>query len=338
MSTRCAAALNAALAEALERWDEALLLGEDLADPYGGAFRITRGLSTRFPDRVLSSPISEAALFGVSAGLALRGRRPVLEIMFGDFITLGLDQVINHIAKFREMYDEQVRVPLVVRTPMGGRRGYGPTHSQCLEKLLLGIPGLTVVAGSEYHDLHRLLLAAIASDDPVFFIENKLLYNRFQQRGRDGRLGPFLWEEGDSMYPTVQLRAADRCSVSVVTWGGMAHLARQAAEQLAIEHETMIEVLILSRLAPVDLTPLLASVRRTGALVVAEEGTLTGGVGAEIVARVQHEAFSSLRGPARRVAARDAVIPAARHLEDAVLPQVEDITDACLAAAGGTEH
>ncbi|MDQ7007946.1 MAG: hypothetical protein Q9Q40_12005 [Acidobacteriota bacterium] len=201
MTVRCAQVLNETLAEALERWEDVLLLGEDLADPYGGAFRVTRGLSTRWPERVLSTPISEAALFGVSAGLALRGRRPVLEIMFGDFITLGLDQVINHIAKFREMYDEQVRVPLVVRTPMGGRRGYGPTHSQSLEKLLVGIPGLTVVAASEYHDLRDMLLAAIACDDPVFFIENKLLYGRSPQRGAEGRLGPFTWEESPAPFP-----------------------------------------------------------------------------------------------------------------------------------------
>ena len=146
MSMRCGQALNAALHEIFERDERVYLLGEDLLDPYGGAFKISQGLSTRWPDRVLTTPVSEASIFGVSAGLALRGYRPILEIMFGDFIALGLDQVVNGIAKFRAMFDDRVTVPLVVRTPMGGRRGYGPTHSQSLEKLLVGVPGITVVA------------------------------------------------------------------------------------------------------------------------------------------------------------------------------------------------
>ncbi len=146
--------------------DDVYLLGEDVLDPYGGAFKVTQGLSDRFPERVLTTPISEGGMFGVAAGMSLRGLRPILEIMFGDFIALGLDQVVNGISKFREMYDDQVTVPLVVRTPMGGRRGYGPTHSQSLEKLLLGIPNICVVAGSECHDLGALLAHAVEDDAP----------------------------------------------------------------------------------------------------------------------------------------------------------------------------
>jgi len=123
-----------------------LLIGEDVLDPYGGAFRVTRGLSTAYPGRVLAAPISEAGIVGVAAGFALRGFHPVVEIMFGDFLTLAADQVINHLSKFRWMYNDQVSLPLVIRTPMGGRRGYGPTHSQTLEKLFIGVPGLRVLA------------------------------------------------------------------------------------------------------------------------------------------------------------------------------------------------
>jgi len=154
------------------------LLGEDILDPYGGAFKVTRGLSTAFPERVLTTPISEAAIVGVASGMALRGLRPVAEIMFGDFVTLIADQIVNHAAKFRWMYNDQVRVPLVVRTPMGGRRGYGPTHSQSLEKMFLGVPGLHVVAPNTLGDPGQLLEAAIADDDPVLFVEHKLLYTR----------------------------------------------------------------------------------------------------------------------------------------------------------------
>ena len=152
-----------------------------------GRSRSPRASRTRWPQRVITTPVSEGAIFGVAAGMALRGWRPILEIMFGDFIALGFDQTVNGIAKFRAMFDDQVRVPLVVRTPMGGRRGYGPTHSQTLEKLLLGVPGIKVVAPSECHDIGALLLAAIADDDPVFFIENKLMYGRPNRRPADGR-------------------------------------------------------------------------------------------------------------------------------------------------------
>jgi len=145
---RCAQALNEALHEVFEQREDVHLLGEDVLDPYGGAFKVTQGLSDRWPDRVSTTPVSEGAMFGVAAGMALRGYRPILEIMFGDFVALGFDQIVNGIGKFRDMFDDQVRVPLVVRTPMGGRRGYGPTHSQSLEKLLLGVPNITVVAAS----------------------------------------------------------------------------------------------------------------------------------------------------------------------------------------------
>jgi len=144
--------LNKALHDAMSTDDKVVLLGEDILDPYGGAFKVTQGLSTAFPDRVIPTPISEAGIVGIAAGMALRGLRPIVEIMFGDFLTLIADQVINHIVKFKWMYNDQVSVPVVIRTPMGGRRGYGPTHSQTLEKLFLGVPGLTA-----WIDRHRPL-------------------------------------------------------------------------------------------------------------------------------------------------------------------------------------
>ena len=169
--------LNRSLQAVMARDERVYLLGEDILSPYGGAFKVTRNLSGLYPERVLTTPISEAGIVGLASGMALRGLRPVVEIMFGDFTTLIADQLINHAAKFRWMYNDQVRVPLVVRTPMGGRRGYGPTHSQTLEKHFLGVPGLRVIAPSVYGDPGDLLAQAIeADDDPVLFVENKLLY------------------------------------------------------------------------------------------------------------------------------------------------------------------
>jgi 2-oxoisovalerate dehydrogenase E1 component len=336
VSTRCAQALNGALHEIFEERDDVYLLGEDLLDPYGGAFKISRGLSTRWPERVLTTPVSEASLFGVAAGLALRGYRPILEIMFGDFVALGFDQIVNGIAKFRAMFDDQVTVPLVVRTPMGGRRGYGPTHSQSLEKLLLGVPGIVVVAPSECHDLGALLAEAVADDDPVFFVENKLLYGRPNRRPVDGWLDDFHCVESDGRYPALTFsgNGFGVAEATLVTYGGMLPVALEAAAELIVEHEIFTEVVAVASLLPLDLQPVLDSVARTGAVVTVEEGTLTAGVGAEVAARVQAEAWNDLRGPVGRVAARDGIVPAARPLEDEALPGVADVVAAVEAVRG----
>jgi acetoin:2,6-dichlorophenolindophenol oxidoreductase subunit beta len=330
MEERCVTALNTALTEAFETRDDVYLLGEDVLDPYGGAFKVTQGLSSRWPKRVITTPVSEGAIFGIAAGMALRGWRPVLEIMFGDFIALGFDQTVNGISKFRAMFDDQVRVPLVVRTPMGGRRGYGPTHSQTLEKLLLGVPGITVVAPSECHDIRALLRAAIDDDDPVFFIENKLMYGRPNRRPANGRLGDLQCRETDGPYPSLTFSGNGFAGgeTTIVTYGGMLPIVLEAAVRLIIEDELFTEVACLSRLLPLDLEPVLESVARTGSLVTVEEGTLTGGVGAEIAARVQSEAWDDLRRPVERIAARDGIIPAAPTLEEAVLPGVDDVVSA----------
>jgi pyruvate/2-oxoglutarate/acetoin dehydrogenase E1 component len=332
---RCVHALNDAIAEVFEQRDDVYLLGEDVLDPYGGAFKVTQGLSTRWPGRVLTTPISEGGLFGVAAGMALRGYRPILEIMFGDFITLGYDQIVNGIGKFRAMFDDKVRVPLVVRTPMGGGRGYGPTHSQSLEKLLLGVPGITVVAANECQDLTALVREAVADDDPVFLIEHKLMYGRPHRRPVDGWVGPFECIESRSRYPALTFSgngfaAAD---ATIATYGGMVPVALDAATRLILEEELFVEVVALGQLLPLELEPVLESVARTGALVTLEEGTLTAGLGAEIAARVQAQAWSTLRGPVRRVAAPDAIIPAAGTLETAVLPSAAEVVDAVRAAA-----
>jgi pyruvate/2-oxoglutarate/acetoin dehydrogenase E1 component len=333
MEQRCVQVLNEALLEIFEQRDDVYLLGEDVLDPYGGAFKVTQGLSTRFPERVLTTPISEASLFGVAAGMALRGYRPILEIMFGDFVALGFDQILNGIGKFREMFDDQVRLPLVVRTPMGGRRGYGPTHSQSLEKFLLGVPGITVVAASECHDLRALLTDAVADDDPVFFIENKLMYGRTHRRPESGYVDGLRCVEGDGRYPSLTFSGTDAGggTATLVTYGGMLPIVLEAATRLILEQEVFTEVVALGQLAPLDLDPVLESVARTGALVTVEEGSRTGGVGAEIAARVQEAAWDDLQRPIERVAARDGIIPAARTLEDAALPGVDDVVAAVLA-------
>ena len=326
--------LNAALHRAMQSDPRVVLLGEDLLDPYGGAFKATRGLSTAFPERVWSTPISEAGMVGVAAGMALRGLRPVVEIMFGDFLTLAADQLVNHIAKFRWMYNDQVRVPLVIRTPMGGRRGYGPTHSQTLEKLFLGLPGLTVLApcdlNIEGQQAGQLLFEAINAEDPVLFIENKLLYLSKIQAEMD--LPDFeiqAFNPADS-YPAYRLaiQGAPAPRLTLAAYGYMAGLARQAALQLAYEYEIFSEIVIPTQLSPFDTAfePLVDSVGHTRRLLTVEEGTLSLGWGAEILARTA-ERVPQLRA-ARRVAAAETPIPASGVLEESALPGVAEIVAA----------
>jgi pyruvate/2-oxoglutarate/acetoin dehydrogenase E1 component len=216
---------------------------------------------------------------------------------------------------------------------MGGRRGYGPTHSQSLEKLLVGIPGIRVVAPSECHDLGALLAEAVADDEPVFFVENKLMYGRANRRPVEGRVGELSCVEGDGPYPALTFsgNGFGRADATLVTYGGMLPVALDAATRLILEHEIFTEVVALSRLLPLDLEPVLESLGRTGSLVTIEEGTRTGGIGAEIAARVQAEAWSDLSGPVVRVAARDGIVPSARTLEDEALPGVDDVLAAVTA-------
>jgi pyruvate/2-oxoglutarate/acetoin dehydrogenase E1 component len=327
--------LNAGLHQALADDPQVFLLGEDILDPYGGSFKVTRGLSTAFPDRVLTTPISEAGITGIAGGMALRGMRPVVEIMFGDFSTLIADQVINHLAKFGPMYNGQVNVPVLIRTPMGGRRGYGPTHSQTLEKLFLGTPGLTVLApfqlrgdsnlgapGKLLHD------AILRQNEPTFFVENKLQY-LFKLLTPDDLREYALVETvptQDLSAPcyTFSLKDAPPAQLTLATYGYMSNLALEALHTLAFEFEIFAELLVPTQLSPFDLDPVFESVQKTGSLLAVEEGTLSLGWGAEVLARAA-EALGGKLHQVGRIAARETVIPVAKDLETQYFPQAADI-------------
>jgi len=332
--------LNSALHHAFTDNINVYLLGEDVLDPYGGAFKVTRGLSTKFPDRVLTTPLSEAGFVGVATGMALRGLRPVVEIMFGDFTSLIADQVINHIAKFRWMYNDQVTLPLVIRTPMGGRRGYGPTHSQTLEKLFMGIPGLTVVApaalsrtdgsGSPGELLYQSILE---SEEPTLFIENKLQYLLPIQSQLDLKdfiitTDPRSKGSNPPTY-TLSIRGAPPATLTIAAYGYMAELARQAVTRLAYEHEIFAELVIPTRLSPFIVEQIISSVSHTYALLTVEEGTFTLGWGAEVLARVA-VALGSYSVNYQRLAAREVPTPASGPLEAEALPGVDDIIQLAL--------
>jgi len=322
-------ALNEALRLCLETSSDVYFLGEDILDPYGGAFKVANGLSTQFPDRVVTTPVSEAGIVGLGVGMALRGLRPVIEIMFGDFVTLAADQLINHAAKMRWLGGDEVAVPLVVRTPMGGGRGYGPTHSQCLEKHFLGTPGLRVVAVASVDDPGELLRRAVLEDDdPVLFIEHKLLYpcDVFSIDGSD----EYAVVRRGVRYPVYHmcLTGSPRPVLTIVAYGYMAEICRQAMRSLAYENEIFCELIVPTQLSPFDMEMLSEHASRTHRVLTVEEGAGTMGWGAEVVARL-HEGVPSLQRVAR-IGAFDMPVPAAASLEAAVLPSVEKVKRAAV--------
>ena len=305
--------LRETLAAELRRDPSVFLMGEDIG-VYGGSFGVTRGLIDEFgPERVRDTPISEQALTGVAIGAAVAGQRPVIEIMFMDFITLAVDQLVNMAAKLHPIYGRTC--PLVIRTPPGGGRGYGATHSQSLERLFAGIPGLKIAAPSNASDASALLQTAIRDNNPVLFLEHKLLYpQRFDVDDELPAPLPFgfarVAREGDDL--------------TIVAWSHQAFVAERAAAQLAAEGIDA-EVIDLRTLCPLDTDTLIESARHTGRVMILEEGPKTGGFAAEIAAQIMEQAHEYLEQPVRRIAGADFPIPSAKNLEAACLPAYDSI-------------
>ncbi len=316
-------ALRTALAEELARDPRVLLIGEDIA-VYGGAFGVTRGLLDRFgPARIVDTPISEGSFVGVGVGAALGGLRPVVEIMFMDFITLAVDQLVNQAAKLHYVFGPQAACPLVIRTPAGGGRCYGPTHSQSLEALFLHVPGIRIAVPATPADARGLLKTAVRDGNPVLFVEHKLLYPE---------KGPVDLDQ-DGAVPFGQARiAAAGTDLTIVAWSRMTVEALLAAQDLAAEGLSA-EVVDLRTLAPLDIETVAASVRRTGRVLLVEEGTRTGGASAEIGLRIMEAAFEYLSAPPRRLTTPDIPIPASPVLEAAALPGRASIAQAARALA-----
>jgi pyruvate/2-oxoglutarate/acetoin dehydrogenase E1 component len=310
-------AIQEAMCEAMDRDERYYVFGEDVAE-YGGCFKVTRGMFEKYgKSRIINTPVSEAGIIGLSIGAAMGGMRPIAEIMFMDFMLLTLDQLMNHAAKFHYIYNGQIKIPLVVRTPMGGYRGYGATHSQCFDSLLMKVPGLRVVTPWSPRDAKGLLKTCLAENDPVVFVEHKALY---------GTSGPVpKSEEYIPLGKAKVVRAGQHVTLCANSY--MVSLCLQAAEYLAKEG-VQVEVVDLRCLAPLDRETVAKSAAKTQGLVIVEEGHLTLGVGAEIAASVQELAFGYLDAPILRVAAADTPIPSAIELERAVLPSVEKIINA----------
>ena len=308
--------LNAFFREIIKRDDRSVFLGEDILSPYGGAFKVTRELSDLRPERVFSTPISESALTGISNGLALNGFKPYAEIMFGDFMTLAFDQIVNHASKFHHMFNKKVSCPVVIRTPMGGRRGYGPTHSQTLDKFLVGIDNVKTVALNTLLDPALVYHSVHSEKHPVIVLENKTDYGKKIAQHHNAN---FIYERNGDDYPVVRIRpAVSAPTLTIVAYGGMADMVAGLLQQIFLETDHKPELIVpslISRL-PVDLVT--AAAGRSGRLLVIEEGSSFAGVGAELIAAVTERSSTPIR--ARRIAALPVPIPSVKSLENMVLP------------------
>ena len=304
-------ALNLALRSLLSENPDVLVLGEDLHEPYGGAFKVTAGLSGDFAGRVISTPISEAGITGTGIGLAMAGRRPIVEIMFADFLTLTMDQLYNHAVKFPGMFP-QCQVPLVVRTPCGGRRGYGPTHSQSPENLLVSVPGLTVVYGSHRHNVGQLLVDAVSRwPNPVVFFEHKLLYGEAQQPADYQVVPADAADQGAELFPTLR-QGSGQPDVTLVSFGGMLPFVERAARRLEAEEEISVEIVTPSLLAPLPRRTLVNLLMTRPRIAVIEESHHEFGFSAELLASL---AEAGVKARVLRLGLPPVPIASARSLE-----------------------
>lgn len=311
-----AVAMNSALDLAMAKDPKVVLLGEDIADPIGGVFKVTKGLSTKYgTGRVRATPIAEQSIVGAAVGLALAGYRPVAEVMFFDFITLATDQLVNHAAKFRYMSGGRSSMPLTVRTVVGNSK-FGAQHAQSLEAWFMHTPGIKVVMASTPTEAKGLLTSCVFDDDPCLFIEHIHLEYTNKEEVPTGEVSIPLGKAAVK-------RTGD--DVTVVTYGPAVPWALDAADRLA-EEGISVEVIDLRTLVPLDLDTVLESVGRTGRAVVAHEATRFCGPGAEISARITEELFGDLAAPVLRLGGSYAPIPFAKSLR--AIPNADDLVAA----------
>ncbi|MBO0881381.1 MAG: hypothetical protein J2P17_13740, partial [Mycobacterium sp.] len=325
---RVAESLNRTLHRAFKHHADLFLLGQDVCDPYGGAFGITRGLSTAHPSRVLSTPISENATMGVASGLAMAGHRVIVEVMFADFLPLAFDQILNLVSKTVSMYGVHTPMRVIIRCPVGGRRGYGPTHSQSPQKHFIGIPHLALYELSPFHDIDRTFTELLERDEPSILFEDKVSYTErcYPSTDVDER---YRRDKLDHNWIHLRGRTGiGRAPMVLIASGGAARRALQAANTLRTEDNLDVHVLIPARLYPVDVDPILELITAAHGVWVAEESTRGGTWGTEMAAHIHDVAWAELDAPVQLISSADSVIPAALHLERGVVLQAETVIQA----------
>lgn len=322
-------ALRDAITEEMERDETVFCIGEDIAVPggWGGAFTVTLGLEKKFPDRMIDTPIAELGFFGVAVGAALMGMRPIADVQYGDFLFLASDQIINNASKMRYMSGGACKVPLVMRAPIGAT-GRGSQHAQSMERYFIGVPGLKVVAVSNAYDAKGILKAAVRDDNPVLIFEHKLLYGSKGARREPGAVdaGSEIPEEDYVVALDSAKVHREGSDVTLLGWLLMHHFNMQAAETLAGEGVSA-EVIDVRSLSPIDYKVIGESIKKTGRVVIVEEGPKTGGVSAEIAAGIMEHCGEYLQAPVLRVASPDVPVPFTPVLENAYRPDVARILE-----------
>ena len=315
-------ALREALHEEMERDDSIIVLGEDVI-AHGGPYAVTRGIDEKFPGRIRQTPISEAGIVGTALGAALCGMRPVAEVMYVDFATCAMDEVVNQMAKVRYMFGGQTDVPVVLRLPSGSARLLAAQHSQCLEAWFLHVPGLQVVVPATAYDAKGLLKTALRGKDPVLFMEYKRLYTNEDEVPDEDYAIPFGLAD-------VKRQGRD---VTIVATGPMVPKALEAAGLLAPEG-IEVEVVDTRTLVPFDKATVFASVEKTNRVIVTDEEVKRGGTSAEIASLIAEECFDALDAPVKRLAAAEVPMPFSPELEKLVVPKTEHLVAAARELAG----
>ena len=299
----------------LKKDKKIFFLGEDIDDPYGGAFKISKGLKTKFKNQVFSTPISEAAITGLSSGMSIQGHKPIVEIMFGDFLTLTFDQIVNNISKFHDMYNKGVRNPIIIRTPMGGRRGYGPTHSQSLEKFFLGIYGLNVYALNTIFPIQNIYNDAIKNSGPNLILENKIQYNFILEDLKNKKLGQYTKiNDEKNFFTRLSLTNFLNDKATIITYGGLTELVMDYAFDYYLETEVSLRIISLAKLSPMNIKNLKESLKGTNILLVLEESDGKYGLSSEIISNLSEEKDCK-NFDFGRITSEKGVIPSSLELE-----------------------
>lgn len=301
------------------------MLGEDIEDPYGGAYTISKGMSTKFPGKVLNTPMSEQGFTGLGVGMALAGYKPIIEIMFGDFSTLIMDQILNHASKFVEGFEKQIH--MVVRDPMGGYRGYGATHSQSLEKLYVGLPHIAVVTPSVLHAPGELLVKSMNMGIPVIFAENKLDYTR-KMFVEENIASNFIVKYHGNEFPIAEVVFPnEEPDLTIISYGGLISPLLNMLHDLFMEEEIAVRMLDLSCISPMDFDMISNLTKGSKKILTIEEGHIPFGIGDGIISNLVQR---GVKAEFKSIGAKQYIIGTSKEAESKVLPQIEEIKELIL--------
>ena len=324
--------INAAMVGLFRNDEKAVLVGEDIADPYGGSFKVSRGISGIAPDRVITTPISEESFTDMAAGMAIMGYRPIVDLMFSDFAALAFDPLVNFASKFVSMYGERRPLQMIVRCANGGYRGYGATHSQSMQKYFMGIPNLSVYEMTPFHDNGRVFRRMFAEGNPCVYFEEKILYSsKMYKSGYVNDIFGFSFKGGDDNWAEVSSESGADADIAVICHGGLTNACLTAAEKLMLDSEVETKLFIPSKLYPCELSDILDELVSIGKLLIVEESTEGAAWGDEILGRICGKFSGELPLTVRLLSSAASTIPASAAYERKILVSEDDIVREALA-------